>query len=381
MEDVRTRAQSEGLEFLPIGQRDHPEGSLAESLNRLGHLRGLAALRYTIGAVARTTEMICRDAPEAIRAAGVDVLLVDQTEPAGGSVADYLGLPFVTVCNALALNREAAVPPPFTNWTYRESCWCRARNRLGYIASDRIMRPVMRVIASFRRRWGLPAHRSPEDSFSRLAQISQQPPAFDFTRRALPRRFHYVGPLRGNSGPKSSFPWDQLDGRPLIYASLGTLQQSKEHIFHCFAEACADLDAQLVIAHNGGLDDRAIALLPGKPLTVSYAPQTEVLSRSRVALTHAGLNTVLDALTYGVPIVAVPVTYEQPAIAARVEWSGTGRSLPLARLTVQRLRALVQEVLDQPSFALNARLVAASIRTAGGVRRAADIAEDAARHA
>jgi zeaxanthin glucosyltransferase len=377
MEDVGAKARSEGLEFLPIGQSDHPPGSLPESLARLGRLKGLAALRFTIRAVARTTEMICRDAPEVIRCAGIEMLLVDQTEPGGGSVAEHLGLPFVTVCNALALNREATIPPPFTNWTYRKNWRARVRNRLGYAASDTIMRRVSRVVAIFRRLWGLPAHRSPEDSFSRLAQISQQPPLFDFPRHALPRTFHYVGPLRDNSGPKVTFPWERLDGRPLIYASLGTLQHSKQGVFHCFAEACAGLDAQLVISHNGGLDQRAIASLPGKPLTVPYAPQTEVLSRARLALTHAGLNTVLDALTYGVPLVAVPVTYEQPAIAARIEWSGAGRSLPLSSLTADRLRAIVCEVLDQPSFALKAGLVAASICAAGGVARAADIVEDA----
>jgi zeaxanthin glucosyltransferase len=121
MEDVAARARAEGVEFLPVGQSDHPAGSLPQSLGRLGRLQGFAALRFTIGEVAKTTEMICRDAPEVIRGAGLEMLLVDQTEPAGGSVAEHLGLPFVTVCNALALNREPAVPPPFTNWTWREN--------------------------------------------------------------------------------------------------------------------------------------------------------------------------------------------------------------------------------------------------------------------
>ncbi len=87
MKDIEERVCAEGLEFVSIGQRDYPRGSLPESLARLGRLQGLAALRYTIQAVRRTTEMFCRDAPAAIRVAGVDMLLVDQTEPAGGSIA------------------------------------------------------------------------------------------------------------------------------------------------------------------------------------------------------------------------------------------------------------------------------------------------------
>src|SRR5579863_9135462 len=128
MADIEERARTEGLEFVPIGQSDHPPGSLPVSLAKLGRLRGFAALRFTIAAVRKTTEMLCRDAPAAIRSAGIGMLLVDQTEPGGGTVAERLGLPFVTICNALVLNRESAVPPPFTPWTTGDRWWLEMRN-------------------------------------------------------------------------------------------------------------------------------------------------------------------------------------------------------------------------------------------------------------
>jgi zeaxanthin glucosyltransferase len=379
MADVEIAARSEGLDFRPIGQSDHPAGSLPLSLSQLGKLQGLAALRFTIRAVKKTTEMICRDAPEAIRAAGIDVLLVDQTEPAGGTVADHLGLPFLTVCNALALNQEPSVPPPFSDWTNGAGWWRGLRNSAGYAVSGAVMSPVTRVIASYRQRWNLPAHRTPEDSFSQLAQISQQPPAFDFPRTRLPSTFHYCGPLRNASGINVPFPWERLDGRPLIYASLGTLQYSKENLFRCFAEAASGLDVQLAISHCGGLTQKAIDALPGKPIVVNYAPQREVLQRAKLALTHAGLNTVLDALTYGVPVMAVPITFEQPAIAARVHWAGAGRALPLRGINAQTLRENIAVILNDPSYARKAQRIADSIRQAGGVAYAADVIENIAK--
>jgi MGT family glycosyltransferase len=349
------------------------------SLNELGGLHGLGALRFTIRAIRKTTEMICRDAPRAIRQAGVEMLLVDQTEPGGGTIAEHLQIPFVTICNALLLNRESAVPPPFTAWTPGQQWWQKARNRIGYAISSRVMAPVTGVVSLYRRRWNLQPHRRPEDSFSKLAQISQQPAAFDFPRRNLPDCFHYAGPLRDEKGPRTPFPWEKLDGRPLVYASLGTLQYSKEAVFRCFAEACAVLpEVQLVMA---GMDQSAARSLPGNPVAVAYAPQAALLERASLALTHAGLNTVLDALRFGVPIVAVPITFEQPAIAARVEWSGTGKSLSLSRLNATRLRDTIRQVLENPAYPGRARQMAETIRSAGGVQLAASVIEDAARGA
>jgi MGT family glycosyltransferase len=371
--DLEAKVRSEEIDFCPIGGSDHPPGSLEDSLSQLGRRSGLAALRFTVRAVQKTTEMICRDAPAAVKAAHIDVLLVDQTEPAGGSVAEYLGLPFVTICNALALNREPAVPPPFTPWDYRDTPWGRMRNRLGNAISDRILAPVRHTLADYRARWKLPAHKDIEETFSSIAQISQQPREFDFPRRSLPGSFHYVGPLRHQNLRQVGFPWEKLDGRPLIYASLGTLQNKNLSLFHCFAEACRGLEVQLVIA---GAGKESLGVLPENVLAVSYAPQLELLQRASLTLTHGGLNTVLDSLSCGVPLLVMPITYEQPAIARRVRWVGAGEMIPVARLDPARLRIQVEKLLGERAYATAARRIAEAIRAAGGAKRAGDIIEN-----
>lgn len=375
MLDLEAKIRSEGMDYEPIGQSDHPLGSLPRSLRKLGELSGISALRFTIDAVARTSEMVLRDLPAAIARTGVDALLVDQMEPAGGTVAEHLGIPFVTVCNALALNRESAIPPPFTPWGFADTWWARARNRIGYAASDMMMRPVSGVVARSRRRWGLGALESSDDSFSKLAQICQMPRDFDFPRLGLPESFHYVGPLRPQRPAQCDFPWEKLDGRPLVYASLGTLQNAREPLFRIFAEACRGLEAQLVLSHGGGLSASQAASLPGNPLVVPYAPQWELLSRASLTITHAGLNTVLDSLAHGVPMMAIPITYEQPAIARRVTYCRAGLSLPLSGLTSGRLAGAVRRILSEACFRESARALAAGTAREGGVLRAADLIE------
>jgi MGT family glycosyltransferase len=373
MPDVEERASQQGLAFAAIGETDYPAGWLAGHLAELSRLNGFAALRFTVAAIRNATQMLCRDAPAALCAAGVGFLLVDQTEPAGSSIAEHLQLPFVTVCNALAFNPEPAIPPPFTGWPYRDDWAARLRNRFGYAVSHWITKPVEDVISHYRARWKLVPLNGPEETFSKLAQLSQQPPAFDFPRRDLPNSFHYVGPLRRPLPNAVPFPWDKVDGRALVYASLGTLQNRREQTFRCFAEACLDLNVQLVLTHGGGLDESAASSLPGDPIVVSYAPQLDLLSRAALSITHAGLNTVLDSLTYGVPLITVPITFEQPGIASRVRWCGAGQVIPFSKLNTKRLRTAIHEVLVNPSYKSSAERVRDSIAQAGGVDRAADL--------
>jgi zeaxanthin glucosyltransferase len=55
-------------------------------------------------------------------------------------------------------------------------------------------------------------------------------------------------------------------------------------------------------------------------------------------------------LSQGVPLVAIPITYEQPGNGARIEWTGTGKVVPLQQLTVDRLQTAIQQVLTQESY-------------------------------
>ena len=371
MADLEAKIRDIGIGFHVIGSSDHPAGSLIESLTKLAKLDGMAAVRFTIQAVARTSEMFCRDGPAALREAGVDAMLVDQMEPAGGAIAEYLGIPFITVCNALAINRDIDVPPPFTPWRPGS----RLRNRIGYAIGDYTTKPVTKVVARYRRQWKLSALASADESFSRLAQICQMPRELDYQHRNLPASFHYVGPLR-ESGETIPFPWERLDGRRVVYSSLGTLQNRRPEVLRIIAGACADMDVQLVFSHGGGMSDDQTSRLPGNPIVVSYAPQRAVIARASLTITHAGLNTVLDSLAAAVPLVTIPITYEQPAIAGRVERTGAGRSLPFRGLNQENLRVVASTVPGSAGYREAAQRMAQAIASAGGVVRAADIVED-----
>ena len=301
--------------------------------DRMSATSGLLGLRGVISDIIRTTTMLCREAPQVLRAAGVEALIVDQTEAAGGLLARHLGLPQISVANALLINREPLLPPPFVDWPYDETEWGLTRNRGGYRIADLLMRRLTRRLRGQAGEWGLQSISTLEDCLSPLLQISQSVAGFDFPRRAAPAGLVQVGPLREPERGHCQI----TDPRPLIFCSLGTLQGARAAIFRKVAEAAAALDLSLLIAHGGKLRPAEAVGWPGAPRVEAFVPQRAVMERADIVVTHGGLNTVLDALAAGVPMVVVPIAFEQGAIAARIERCGAGLVIPPRRLTAARL--------------------------------------------
>jgi len=156
---------------------------------------------------------------------------------------------------------------------------------------------------------------------------------------------------------------------------MGTLQNGIERIFRLIAETCAGFPVQTVISLGGGLRPEVFGDLPGEPIVVRYAPQLELLSRAALTIFHGGLNTALESLAHGVPMIAIPITFDQPGVGARIVQTGTGTMIPIHELTVERLRKEMGEVLTNPAYRTNAKLLQGQVSAINGVKVAADIVE------
>jgi len=378
--DGEAKAVAAGLQFAGIGVAEFPRGTIAAQAAALGGMTAGKALRYTVEMMRLAAEVTLRDLPTVCREIGIDGLLVDQVNPAAGTTAEIERLPYVQVCNALALNRDPACPPAVLPWRYRPGVFGRLRNGVGNWFLFRVTAPVRDAINAHRLRHGL-APRVGKSVPAYLAEIAQQPAFFDFPRARPEPQLHFTGPWHSAGGGDVPFPWERLDGRPLVYASLGTLQNRLTEMFTTIAEAVAPLDVQLVISLGAADQDAAslAARCVGNPIVVPVAPQLQLLDRATLAITHAGLNTALEALARGVPMVAIPITNDQPGVARRLEWLGLGKVVLPRQLTPQRLRAAVENVLGDPGYRSRARERAQEIASLDGLGRAADIVEQAFR--
>jgi zeaxanthin glucosyltransferase len=369
--DAEPLVSAGDLDFQALGLASHPPGSLRRFTEQVGRLKGLAALRLGMRTALSETEMLLHEAPQAIHKAGVTALVVDQGQLCGSTIAQHLGLPFFTLCNAVAGNRDPAVPPTMTAWGYSTAWPARLRNQLASSVFDLALRPFLKKINAFRREWHLSPLRRFEETFSPLAQFSQQTPDFDFPNRSLPGHFHYIGLIERLPSGGKNFPFGKLNGKPVVYCSFGTLNNGLGWIHGCVVEACEGLDVQLV---STGLAE-PLPESAGTQIVVPYAPQIDLLRRSILTVCHGGNNTVLDSLSCGVPVVAVPITNDQFAVSARLRRSGAGEFIPARKVNTERLRRIVRRVLDDAGYRERALSLSDSIRNAGGARRVADVME------
>ena len=378
--DVRPMLTLPQVAFVAIGAGSHPPGTLARVVRRAAQPGGPWGLRRVIADMAAATDMICCEAPGVLRALGVDAVLVDQMEPGGALVAEHLGLPFISIACALPFNREPQVPLPVMPWRYRPTPWGERLNLQTSRVYDYMMRPHGEVIGRHCRAFGLSRRHGISDCLSPLLQISQTVAGFDFPRRALPEHFHAVGPLRLPADEEAVGPELPIAaGRRFVYASLGTLQGHRYRLFRNIVRACKALDMPLLITHCGGLDAAAAARLAddGAVWVNDFVPQRAALAKASAVITHAGLNTVLDALEAGTPMLALPIAFDQPGVAARVEHAGVGLRLDHRLAGPRRIAAALESLLSETGFRQRAVRLGDEVRQAGGAARGADLIEAA----
>jgi MGT family glycosyltransferase len=158
---------------------------------------------------------------------------------------------------------------------------------------------------------------------------------------------------------------------------MGTILNGRADVFRTIVAALAKhKDLQLVLSIGDQIDPHQIGKVPSNAIIVKRAPQLDLLKEASVCITHAGLNTVLESLAQGVPQVAIPVTFDQPGVAARIAEKQTGVVTSLDKLTPNHLSDLLNEVLTNSSYRRNARDLQNAIAEANGLSVAADLVEE-----
>ncbi len=218
------------------------------------------------------------------------------------------------------------------------------------------------------------------------------PPIFQPGVERFDARFQFVGPIIVPRPEATDFPLAQLQGQATLYISMGSICNHEVEFFKtCFAafgraEATTKQPRLLphaslwegeppwqVILATGTSDLAALGTVPENFVVRPFVPQLAILQQTTVFVTHGGLNSVMEALSSGVPLVVVPPMTEHVVIARRVEELGLGIVLEKSAVTAASLQEAVMRVASDQEMHRRVRQMQETFRQeVGGAQSAAD---------
>jgi len=294
---------------------------------------------------------------ESVRAEQADCLIYDSMFLWGRIVARTLHIPAVALRPSYAANQQSNV---FGSYAQR------------FQLSPGRMEILNNTLAQLSARYDVP----PFDISSILMhteplKIVFLPRAFQPGGETFDERYLFVGPsFQPHRDAHDDFPVEQLGTQPLLYISLGTVFNNQIDFYRTCFTAFDDTEWQVVLSMGPDIDRAALPTIPGNFIVAPRVPQLDVLSRANLFISHGGMNSVMESLSYGVPLVVIPQISEQAVTAQRVQELGLGIALDREMVTAERLREAVAQVVRDPSFRTHAQAMQQAIHEAGGYQRA-----------
>ena len=199
------------------------------------------------------------------------------------------------------------------------------------------------------------------------------PEQFQLRPETFDDRFAFLGPSLGSRGDQTYEPADPE--RPLLFISLGTVFNDRPEFYRACFEAFAGSRWQVAMSISDRVDPADLGTPPENFDVRASFPQPAVLARASVFLSHTGMNSTMESLHAGVPLVAVPQMPEQEANAHRAEELGLARRLVADQVTAEQLRSTVDAVAGDEQVRARSAEMSRAVRACGGAAAGADALE------
>lgn len=199
--------------------------------------------------------------------------------------------------------------------------------------------------------------------------IAFVPRAFQINADRLDETYSFVGPCLEHRPMQTD--WTPPPGKEVLLITLGSLDNCHPDFYRACFTAFGGSRWHVVMPIGSRFDPTVLGPIPPNFAVAPAFPQLEVLKHAKVFVSHAGLGGVLEALSAGVPQVALPRTREQQANAQRLTELGIG-----ATATIGDLAKTVADVSTDPLMAQRIAALRDELGQAGGAAKAADVIEE-----
>ncbi|XP_077403229.1 UDP-glucuronosyltransferase 1-2-like isoform X2 [Vanacampus margaritifer] len=303
---------------------------------------------------------------QSLRDSRFDLVLTDPAIAPGVILAKYLELPLALNVRwiqgseghfAMAPSPLSYVPVPGSGLTDRMDFFQRVKNVFFYalvtLQQKILIEPIYGALCEKHIRGGC-------DINSLLQQadiwLFRTDFVFDFPRPAMPNVV-YIGGFQCRAArplPAHLEDFVQSAGEHgVVVMSLGSLvdaipQSDAEEIAAVFAR----LPQKVIWRHKGPRP----STLGNNTLVVDWMPQKDLLGhlQTKVFVAHGGTNGLQEAIFYGVPVVGIPLFFDQFDNLARLERRGAAKVLQLVDLS-HGFQSSLKEVLGQDRYRRNMR--------------------------
>jgi UDP:flavonoid glycosyltransferase YjiC (YdhE family) len=278
-----------------------------------------------------------------------DLIVREVMEWSGSIVAELLDIPHVSVGG----NAYSGIDSPAVNY-FPGNRWFAAE-------------PYARNRAAL----GLPPDPGMENPF-RYLHMCFMPKRWDRPELPAPTQTEYFRHTNIER-PGDTLPdWvSELPDRPTVYAALGTIAHAMPGIFEMILEGLREEDVNLVLAV--GQDPSAFGAQPTNVRIERHVAQTKLLPHCDLFISHGGFNSVKEALSFGVPLVVLPIMSDEPYSAERCEALGVGRAVGPAERAAGAIRDAVRAVLADASYRTRAMELQTEMLALPGQARIAEL--------
>jgi MGT family glycosyltransferase len=298
-----------------------------------------------------------------------DVVVTDNVT--GYPAIELAGAPWVRVvsCNPLEM-RDPDLPPALSGLPLADrDGWAAFRAEY-----HRVHRDLLAEHNDFRASVGVAA--CPPDEFNTASpwlNLYEYPAAVDYPRaRPLDATWHRLeSSVRAGEAP---FDLDEHlpGGGRVIYLSLGSLGCMDLALMQRLIDTLSTTEHRVVVS-MGPLHERL--KLGARMYGETFLPQPSVLPHCDLLITHGGNNTVCEGFHFGLPMIALPLFWDQYDNAQRLAETGFGARLPTYDWTETELVAAVERLLDDEPLRRRTATIAAGVRAHRGNVAGADLIE------
>lgn len=211
-----------------------------------------------------------------------------------------------------------------------------------------------------------------------LPEIYICPRSFDFALAPNAGRVYAAGATQISRQEDTSLIETLPADKPLVYCSLGSDSHVYPHsrrFFHTVAAASRlRPDWHWIVSVGPRFDCREFAAGPN--LTVAaWAPQIALLRRAAAMVTHGGINSVMECVQLGTPMVIVPGARDQPGNMARAVFHGIAVGDRMKGLRAGRLVALLERAMNSQEMRAAQERMRQAIAAEDGLVRALHMIE------